>query len=330
MPKHIVCISPAHMDPTYEIERRVLGPEVDLRVFSATDQETIGREAREADAIMTWRMRVDAPAVEELQRCKIIVRFGVGFDVVDVEAAKKHGIPVSNVPDYCTNEVADHTIGLLLALARGIVTFNDGLREGNDAWSWDAAGPLSRLTNKTLGIIGLGRIGTAVALRAKAFGMRVAFFDPYVTDGMDRALGVSRLSLDELLAEADFISLHTPLTKDTRGMVNGDFLAKVKSGVTLINTSRGPVVDVDALETAMREGRVGAAALDVLPQEPPTPEPGLLKAWRTGESWLRGRLVLTPHAAFYSEESDHDMRVKAAQTVREVLDGLPPRNRVNP
>ncbi|MEX2430332.1 MAG: C-terminal binding protein, partial [Dehalococcoidia bacterium] len=116
MPNHVVCISPAHMDPNYEIERRVLGPDVELRVFSATDSETIGREASDADAVMTWRMRVEAPAIEQFQRCKLIIRLGVGFDVVDIEAAKQHGIPVSNVPDYCTNEVADHAMGLLLTL----------------------------------------------------------------------------------------------------------------------------------------------------------------------------------------------------------------------
>ncbi|MEX2431128.1 MAG: C-terminal binding protein [Dehalococcoidia bacterium] len=330
MANHLVCISPAHMDPSYAIERKGLGPDVDLHVFSAVDPDTIGREAREADAIMTWRMRIEAPAIEQLERCKLIIRMGVGFDVVDTEAAKSRGIPVCNVPDYCTNEVADHALGLLLTLARGIVTFNDGLRSGDEAWSWAAAGPLSRITGKTLGIIGLGRIGTAVALRAKAFGMRVAFFDPYVSDGMERALGLTRLPLDDLLAESDYLSLHTPLTSETRGMVNAAFLARVKTGVTIINTSRGPVVDVDSLEAAMREGRVGAAALDVLPQEPPVPAPGLLQAWRANEEWLRGRLVLTPHAAFYSGESDHDMRVKATQTVRDVLDGMPFRNRVNP
>ncbi len=329
MPKHLVCISPAHMDPTYQLERAGLGPDVELRVFSATDQETIGREAREADAIMTWRMRIEEQAIRQLQRCKLIIRLGVGFDVVDIEAARRHEIPVSNVPDYCTDEVADHTMGLLLALARQIVTFNGRLRHGNDGWSWDAAGPLSRLTGKTLGVIGLGRIGTAVALRAKAFGLRVVFHDPYVVDGMDRALGLARLSLDDLLTASDYISLHTPLTRETRGMANADFFGKVKAGVTLINTSRGPVVDIDALEAAMREGQVRAAALDVLPQEPPVPPPGLLQAWRNKEEWVRGRLIFTPHAAFYTEESDHDMRVKAAQTVREVLDGRPPRNRVN-
>jgi len=329
MPKHTVLISPTHMDPSYEIERRELGPDVELRPFSATDPATLGAEARDADAVMVWRMLFPAAAIEQLRRCKVIVRFGVGYDVVDIIAAREHGIPVCNVPDYCTEEVADHAMALLLSLARRIPALNDAVRQDPTPWSYAAAGPIHRIPGKTLGIVGLGRIGTAVAMRAKAFGLRVAFHDPYVTDGMDRALGLTRLGLDQLLAESDFISLHTPLSPETRGMVNDEWLRKVKPGAMLVNTSRGRVLDIDALGRAMRDGRIAAAGLDVLPQEPPVPEPDLIRAWRAGEAWVQGRLIVTPHASFYSEESDIDLRVKAARTVREVLDGRPPRNRVN-
>lgn len=329
MPIHVVYISPKHMDPTYAIERAGLGPEVELREWRATDPSALAEELQDADAVMTWRVRLDEAVISRLHRCRVIIRFGVGFDLVDIDAARWHGIPVCNVPDYCTNDVADHAMGLLLALNRAIPTFTENVRSGNEGWSWAGAGKLRRLTGSTLGIVGLGRIGKAVALRAKAFGLNVAFHDPYVPDGTERALGLTRLSLDDLLGSADFLSLHTPLTEETRGMAGSDFFAKAKQGVTLINTSRGPVVDLDALESAMRKGHVGAAALDVLPVEPPDPAPGLIQAWRDEEAWVRGRLIVTPHAAFYNEESDRDMRVKATQTVRDVLDGLPVRNQVN-
>ena len=318
------------MDPEYTLEKQGLGPDVDLRVMQNPDRGYMdGADAREADAIMTWRTRIDARAIDQLERCKLIVRLGVGYDFVDVEAAARKGIPVANVPDYCTNEVADHTLALLLGITRGLPAYVDSVKLETDRWEWSAAGHLFRMTGKTLGIIGLGRIGTAVALRAKAFGIDVAFNDPYARDGMERSLGLRRLELDDLLAQADFVTLHTPLTEETRGLVNADFLAKLKHGAYLVNTSRGGVLNVNALEIALREGRVAAAALDVMPTEPPDPELALMKAWRLGEEWIKHRLIVTPHSAFYSEEGEVDMRVKATATVREVLDGLPARNVVN-
>jgi phosphoglycerate dehydrogenase-like enzyme len=331
MTTHLVYISPGHMDPTYAIERAGLGPDVELRVMSNPDRGDMdGAEARDADAIITWRTHINEAAIDELERCKVIVRMGVGYDIVDVDAAKRRGIPVCNIPDYCTNEVADHTMALLLTLSRGLMAYNASVQSGMEGWEWSSAGLLYRLTGRTLGIVGLGRIGTAVAMRAKAFGMRVVFFDPYVRDGMDRALGLTRLTLDELLAEADAITFHTPLTDETRHLAGEDLFRKIKPGVFVVNTSRGGVLDAQALEMALREGRVAAAALDVLPTEPPDPELPLIRAWRAGEEWMRHRLVVTPHAAFYSEEGERDMRVKAAATARDVLDGGAPRNRVNP
>jgi C-terminal binding protein len=328
--KQVVCISPGHMDPTYAIERESLGPNVDLRPLTNPDRGFMyGAEAKDADAIMTWRTKIDAAAIDQLEKCKIIVRFGVGYDIVDAGAARRRGIAVANVPDYCTNEVADHTMALMLSLTRGLSAYVDSVKTNVESWEWSAAGKLYRMTGKTLGIIGLGRIGTAVAMRAKAFGLDVAFHDPYARDGMDRALSLRRLELNDLLAQADFLTLHTPLTNETRGMVNADFFSKLKHGAFLVNTSRGAVLDANALELALREGRVAAAALDVMPTEPPDPELALVKAWRAGEDWLKHRLIVTPHSAFYSEEGEVDMRVKAAATVKEVLNGQPPRNVVN-
>ena len=329
MPRRVVRISPNHMDPEYAIERQELGGDIDLIPWSAEGGEALGEELQDADAVMTWRVPITRAVVERLQACRLIIRIGVGFDIVDLDAASERGIPVCNVPDYCTDEVADHTIGLLLAIARGIVRYNDNMRAGNERWGWSGAAPLYRLAGKRLGVIGLGRIGTAVARRAAALGLQVAFHDPYVPDGTDKALGLRRLELPQLLAESDIVTFHTPLTAETRGMANTEFFASLKPGATVLNTSRGAVIDVDALEAAMREGTVAAAGLDVLPVEPPSPEPGLIRAWRAGEEWVRERLVYTPHSAFYSEESELEMRAKAARTVRDALEGGGVRNRVN-
>lgn len=329
MVKHVVYVSPNHMDPHYEIERRELGRSVDLREWKATDQAALAEELRGADAIMTWRVPLRQSVIERLEKCRVIVRFGVGFDIVDTDAAKAKGIPVCNVPDYCTDEVADHTLGLLLAIARGIVRYNDNTRLGNERWGWSGAAPLHRLAGAHFGIIGLGRIGTAVARRAQAFGMRVAFYDPYVPDGTDKALGLQRMGLEELLQDSDVLTFHTPLTPETEGLGSTKLFSKLKPGAIVLNTSRGAVMDIDSLEMAMREGRVAASGIDVLPVEPPVPEPGLIRAWREGEQWIRDRLICTPHSAFYSEESDLEMRSKAARTVREVLEGQVVRNQVN-
>ena len=315
MAKHLVYISSGHMDPDYAIERAGLGGDVELRVMTnALRTPMDGAETREADAVITWRTRVDASAIDQLERCKVIVRMGVGYDLVDIEAAKRRSIPVCNIPDYCTNEVADHTMALLLTLSRGLTAYNDAVRGGNEGWEWSGAGPLYRLTGRTLGIVGLGRIGTAVALRAKAFGMRIVFHDPYARDGMDRALGLTRLSLDELLATADAVTLHTPLTDETRNMADAGFFAKIKPGAFVVNTSRGGVLDVDALAEALRAGRVAAAALDVMPTEPPGPElplaPSVARPRGVGASPARGdaprRLLQRGGRARHAREGSGD------------------------
>ena len=329
MAMHVVRISPGHMDPAYAVERRELEGVAELMPWSATGPDALADELQDADAVMTWRIPIGAGVIARLRKCRLIIRIGVGFDIVDVDAARERGVAVCNVPDYCTDEVADHTIGLLLAIARGIVRYNDNMRAGNERWGWSGAAPLYRLSGKRIGVIGLGRIGTAVARRAAALGLDVAFHDPYVPDGTDKALGLRRLDLPELLATSDVVTFHTPLTAETRRMADAAFFSALKPGAIVLNTSRGAVVDVDALEGAMREGIVSAAGLDVLPVEPPVPEPGLIRAWRAGEEWVRERLVYTPHSAFYSEESEFEMRAKAARTVRDALTGAGIRNRVN-
>ncbi|MBI2320748.1 MAG: hypothetical protein HYU88_01265 [Chloroflexi bacterium] len=219
-----VILIPDRLEQPADVEQEAFGPAARILTPGAHHDAEIADEVwASADAVLAWHdLRYPAALLAKLRRCRVIVRIGVGYDNVDLEAAGRLGIAVCNVPDYGTADVADHAMALLLALARGVYAFSERVRAADDNWHWQAAGPLRRLAGSTLGIVGLGRIGTAVALRAKAFGMRVAFYDPYLPDGQDKALGVERCdALDELLGQADAVSIHTPLTDETRGMADG-------------------------------------------------------------------------------------------------------------
>jgi len=251
--------------------------------------------------------------------CKIAVRSGVGFDNLDLEGFGRLGIPVCNVPDYGTTEVADHALALMLALTRGTASYDEALRN-EDAWKFTRAPLVRRLRAATFGIVGLGRIGFAASRRAAAFDMRVVFFDPYLSNGVELSTGYERVhSLGDLMAASDVVSIHAPLNTETRDMVGDAALSAAKPGLILVNTARGPIVDLDAVARALRDGRLGGAALDVLPIEPADPSHPLIRAWKDREKWLDGRLILTPHAAFYSPASMVDLRLKSIEVVLNLL-----------
>ncbi len=228
-----------------ETERRVLGEIADVVALDASSEEEIAGQIDDADAIMMYHtVSITAQTIHRLKHCKLIVRCGVGYDNVDWRLARERGIDVANVPDYGTEEVADSAIGMMLTLARGISLFNSRLRDHKEEWIYKLAMPIGRLRGRVFGIIGLGRIGTASALRAKALGMDVLFHDPYVPDGRDKSLGVRRAeSVDELLAKSHVVSPHCPLTDETYHIVDATALAKMPRGSILVNTSRGGVVD---------------------------------------------------------------------------------------
>ncbi len=256
-----------------------------------------------------------------LKRCRIFVTPKVGFDNLDLKAWGELGIPVCNVPDYGTMEVADHAMALMLTLMKGIEFHTVQLR-ADPRGNWrPALNPYGRrLSACTFGVVGIGRIGTAAALRAKAFGMDVVFYDPYVGNGVDLALGVRRVhSLEELMRQCDVVSIHAPLSDGTRKLINAQVLAACKEGLILINTARGEIIDLDALFEAMRANRVRAAGLDVLPQEPANPAHPLIAAFAAHEDWIAHRLVLTPHSAFFTPESVFDMRAKSAEVAATYL-----------
>jgi lactate dehydrogenase-like 2-hydroxyacid dehydrogenase len=253
---------------------------------------------------------------------RAVLRSGVGADAVRAEAWGAAGVPVFNVPDYGTSEVADHAIALMLALTRGTATYDALLRADPHAnWSALHAPVVRRLRGAVFGVVGLGRIGLAAAQRARAFGMRIAYHDPFRPPGLEIALEAERCeSLAALMARADILSLHCPGEPELRGLIGREALAAAKPGLVLINTARGLLVDLDALHEAMRDGRVAAAGLDVLPREPDDVAHPLIAAWRAGEAWIAGRLTLSPHAAFYSPAALEDMRRKSLTILLDYLD----------
>lgn len=312
-------------------ERGILGDIADIAAFDAyTEADLIGK-IDDADAVMLYHnLELTKATIGRLTNCKLIVRCGVGFDNVDRAFARERGIPVGNVPDYGTEEVADSAVGMMLALTRGITFLNNRLQRGVGDWMYTPVAPLMRLRGRVFGIIGLGRIGSAAAVRAKALGMDVAFYDPLKPDGYDKALGVRRVEkLDDLLAQSFVLSVHCPLTPDTRNIVDARALARMPDGSYLVNTARGATVDAAAIPAAIRSGKLAGAAIDVLPFEPPPADHPLLTAWRDPADPCHDRVIMNPHSAFYSEEGLRDMRIKGAQACRRALLGEPLRNVVN-
>jgi C-terminal binding protein len=312
-------------------EHRVLDGIAELVALNARQEDDLIGRVEDADAMMLYHtIRLTEKTIGRLQRCKLIVRCGVGYDNVDTAAARRHGIPVANVPDYGTEEVADSALGLALSLTRGIHLLTGRLRERRGEWTYAQSRPLRRLRGRGFGVVGLGRIGTAVSMRAKALGMDVLFHDPYVPDGRDRALGIRRVeTLAELLAQSYVVSLHCPLTTETRHLINPATLAQMSADAYLVNTARGGIVDAMAVLDAVTAGRLAGAALDVLEQEPPPDDHPLVVAWRDQTHPAHDRIILNPHNAFYSEEGLLDMRIKGSEACRRVLLGQPPRNVVN-
>lgn len=312
-------------------ERQVLGDLAEVVALGATDEDQLVGQVEEADALIVYHViRITEKTIHRLRRCKLIVRGGVGFDNVDGRACRQRGIPLANVPDYGTEEVADSALAMMLTLARGVHLLNSRLRAGIGPWSYVQAAPILRLRGRVLGIVGLGRIGTAMALRGKALGMDVWFYDPYKPDGYDKALGIRRLeTLEELARSAHVLSIHCPLTEQTRRMIDGGILRLMPRGSYLINTARGGIVAAEAVLEALADGHLAGAGLDVLEQEPPPEDEPLLRAWRDPNHPAHHRLILNPHSAFYSVEGLEDMRRKAAEACRRAFLGLPLRNVVN-
>ena len=306
-----------HSPPPFEVEREALGADAEMVFLDSRQEQDYDPEIlKSLDALLVWRAKITSKTVDQLERCRIVVRYGVGYDAVDLTSLKKKGIPFCNVPDYGTEEVADTACSMLLGLQRNLALYDVSSRNYQGDWQ-NQYRETQRLSQSVLGVIGVGRIGTALVNRMKAFGPRILGYDPYQPSGHEKAVGYLRFQfLEEMLPLCDMISFHCPLSDETRGMINSDFFDQLKNGSILVNTARGDLLEsFDVLEQALRENRIYAAGLDVLPQEPPGNHP-LIEAWRNREDWLEGRLWITPHLAFFSNQAWYEMRYKAAETVK--------------
>jgi C-terminal binding protein len=322
----LTVLEPEGMYPDTLLEQEVFGPGVEIIHGGAPPEGTLDAlpdaVCAKVDGLLIFRHWLRAADLARFPRLRVVVRMGVGYDRLDRAACAARGITVCNVPDYGTQEVADHAISLALGLRRGLFLHHDLQRADPPApWRYVDSALVRRAEVQGFGIVGLGRIGTAVALRAKAFGFKVRFYDPHLPNGVDRALGITRCrTLEELMRGADVLSIHAPDTRETRGLIGARELAWLPEGAVVVNTARGTSLDIAALEAGLRSGRIAGAGLDVIPVEPPVePLPPLLAAYRARESWLLGRVVITPHSAFHTPEAWLDIRTKSAETMRDVL-----------
>ena len=302
-----------------EIEKEILGTiDAQIEHVKSLDTEEAREAARQADVLMVTIQPVLADLIESMERCRLICRVGTGLDAIDIPAATARGIWVTYAPDYSIDEVSTHAIALVLAQARGLPGFLSTTRQG--IWDAEAGGALYRLSKQTLGVIGCGRIGQATASKGRGLGLEVLVFDPYADAAAMAELGVRVVDLETLLRRSDYISLHSPLTEETRHLIDAETLALMKPTSYLVNAARGGLIDEDALLAAVQSGQIAGAALDVLAVEPVAADHPFLQ---------EERILLTPHAGWYSEESKIDVRVQGAEEVVRFLRGERPRAPVN-
>ncbi len=304
-----------NLDPAREV-LSTIGAE--LQMASAPTPEAVLEVAAGADALLVTYAKITADMIRQMKKCRIISRFGIGVDNVDLAAATEAGIVVTKVPDYCIDEVSDHAMALLLAAARKIPMANEQVHSGT--WKMPNVVPIHRLRGSVLGLVGFGRIPQLVTPKAKAFGLRVVAYDPYVAADVFRSAGVEQVDFPRLLQISDYVSIHSPLVPETRGLFNAAAFKQMKKTAYVVNTARGPIIDEAALAQALDAGEIAGAALDVMTEEPPVNSPVV----------GHRKVIITPHTSFYSEESLVELQTKASQEVVSVLSGKPPRNPVNP
>lgn len=304
-----------NVDQETEILRII---DADLVRCSCKTEEDVIAAAKDCDALICQFAPITRRVIETLDRCKVIVRYAIGVDIIDLKAAEEKGIYVCNVPDYCIDEVSNHAIALLMDCARKLTLIAGNAKKG--ITGYQAVKPMLRMEGKTLGLVGFGRIPRCVAHKMQNFGLQIITYDPYLPDGTAEAVGVKKVSFEDLLRESDYISVHCPLTEETHHLFNKEAFEKMKDQAVFVNTSRGAVVDEEALEEALRTGQIGMAGLDVTEKEPITPEHPLLQL---------DNAVVTPHIAWYTEESVLALQRMVAEETARVLTGNPPKHPVN-
>jgi D-3-phosphoglycerate dehydrogenase len=320
MSEHTVVVTD-HDFEDLSIEREGLAGVADVVELTSDVGEEAGDahdRLAEADAVVNLRYDLDADAVAAMENCRVVARYGIGVDNIAVDAAIERGIPVTNVPDYCLEEVSVHALTLFLALARGLKSYDADVAEGG--WDRSAAPPVHRLSTQTVGVVGYGAIGRAVGERADALGADVVASDPFLTEADVADDPADLVGFEDVLEQADFVTVHSPLTPDTRDLFDAAAFARMTEDAYFVNVARGPIVDDDALLAAVDDGEIAGAGLDVFPEEPPAADDPLRD---------HPKVVTTPHVAWYSEEANEQRRETVTDIVRTVLEGGEPWNVVN-
>ena len=311
-----------------EIEKNIFGTDIQIVCLNQEEEPNYGKEIEDADGILVWHGKMTSYTLKKLTKCKIIVKYGTGYDNIDHKACKEYGIPFCNTPDYGVEEVADTACALIMNFIRQISLYNNNAKFINNGWQLHSEMPIKRTSDHSLGIIGVGRMGTAVSMRMKGFGLDIGFFDPYVASGYEKAIGIKRFnSIKELLEFSSIITIHTPLTEFTKEIINEDFINNLNNGTILVNTARGKLIkDLDVIYEGLINDKLSFVGLDVLPDEPPSEDELLVKAWKDSSHPLNNRIIINPHSAYYSEKAWFEMRSKSAINVLNVLKGLKPLN----
>jgi D-3-phosphoglycerate dehydrogenase len=308
-----------------DIECSILEPiGAEVVALQAKSEDDLLVHMPDCDAVMNQYARVGRRAIAVMRRCKVIARYGIGVDIVDVDAATARGILVTNVRDYCTEEVADHAIALWLTLARKLSQYDRATHAG--VWHWKSGQPVHRIRGQTMGVVSFGKIGQAIAARALGFGVHVVAYDPYLPEAFFDARDVERVTKEELLERAHVVMMQVPMTPETRHSLGPNEFTRMRPGAIVVNTGRGPTIDNKALYDALLSGRIGGAGLD-----DPEEEPAKRAHWKPEDNALFGlqNVIITPHSAYYSEESIQLARQTAAREVARVLTGQRPHNPVN-
>ncbi|SFJ44528.1 D-3-phosphoglycerate dehydrogenase [Halobacillus dabanensis] len=305
--------------PNLDQERRVFeNMDVEFVPAQCRTEEEVIEACKDADALLNQYAPISRKVIENLENCKVISRYGVGVNTVDLEAASEKGIIVGNVTDYCMDEVSDHAFALLMACARKVGRLNQEVKNGN--WDFKVGMPIYRLRGSVLGLVGFGKIPQMLAEKAQAFGFQVVAYDPFVPQEVAKELNVELMELNQLCEIADYVSVHAPLIESTTGLISDEQFNHMKEKAFIINTARGPVIDEQALIRALKEGKIAGAALDVVEEEPISQDNPLL---------TMDNVVLTPHIAWYSEEAGEELQRKTAENVADVLSGYYPAYLVN-
>lgn len=283
------------------------------------------------EVLLVWHEHITESYIAQFPNLKGVVRYGVGYDAIDIPLCTSKGITVCNTPDYGTDEVSDTAIAMITNIARGVTRYDYNSRLFNDGtWQENTLSHIKRNCDVTVGVLGAGRIGGSTILKAKALGFKTVIYDKYASSGHEKMLGAEREhTLDEFLKRCDIISVHVPLSDETAGIVNESFIAKMKNGASLVNTARGGLIsDVNIFYEPLKSGKLADVALDVIPEEPPS-NGKMIDAWKARESWLNGRFIINPHSAYFSDKAYFEMRNKAATNALRILNGETPLNKLN-